>query len=114
MLLDGRLGHLDGILQLLGGVLGLVELRLTVELLLVVASLLGLQVGHHLINHFDDLAEANALALQGHEHEVDLLAALGGVAEQGRGTGAATVADSWTCTKLAALPGSVFLNNSNA
>mmetsp|Transcript_105742 Transcript_105742/g.256886 ORF Transcript_105742/g.256886 Transcript_105742/m.256886 type:complete len:518 (+) Transcript_105742:640-2193(+) len=79
---DGLLGVGDGSLQVRGRalqalelVLGAVELLLAVLLLMLVIHLLGLERRNHGVDHFQDLLEADLLALQRHGQEVQVGAA---------------------------------------
>mmetsp|Transcript_102995 Transcript_102995/g.296604 ORF Transcript_102995/g.296604 Transcript_102995/m.296604 type:complete len:517 (+) Transcript_102995:193-1743(+) len=69
-LIDGGLGILDRLLEHLPFVVGLIELALAVLLFRVILRLLSLQIRHHVVNHFDDLLEADTLAVQCQSDEV--------------------------------------------
>mmetsp|Transcript_4638 Transcript_4638/g.10465 ORF Transcript_4638/g.10465 Transcript_4638/m.10465 type:complete len:476 (+) Transcript_4638:821-2248(+) len=61
-------------LQALFLVVGLVELRTAVLLLLIIIHLLLFQVRHHAINHADDLLETGLLAMERHHEELEAAA----------------------------------------
>mmetsp|Transcript_25469 Transcript_25469/g.73061 ORF Transcript_25469/g.73061 Transcript_25469/m.73061 type:complete len:249 (-) Transcript_25469:1076-1822(-) len=74
---DGASGLLNGLpkircleVQRLVLVLGLVQLRLAVRLLLVVGHLLLGEQGHHVVDHLEDLVERAGVTTDGHGDEV--------------------------------------------
>mmetsp|Transcript_7597 Transcript_7597/g.16533 ORF Transcript_7597/g.16533 Transcript_7597/m.16533 type:complete len:474 (-) Transcript_7597:751-2172(-) len=76
ILLNPGVQSLDLASELLGFILSLVNLFLAVLELLVVILLLGLQVGHHLVDHANDLVEPALLSVQRHHHQIHLRVAV--------------------------------------